>query len=133
MVNHKQTAGVLYGDEICLSDLDIGGIVCGDAYVTQSVFLDKEANFDPGHVIHNQQLCQFKVLPKFQYTATKAFRKRLQRSQLKTKLTASNWATKLDHSDPLYKDLARDKKQIDEEQVRLRGTLMLRHGTVVLT
>eukprot|EP00961_Rhodomonas_salina_P260208 3516395-Rhodomonas_salina.1 len=131
-MQQKEIPSVLYGDEVCLSELDLGGIVCGDADVTESVFLDKEINFVPGEAVHNQQLCQFKLLPKFQYTAAKAFRRRLQRSQVK--LDSSNWATKLDPCEQLYKDLARDKKQIDDEQATLSrcllcATMLLSHSS----
>eukprot|EP00961_Rhodomonas_salina_P260207 3516338-Rhodomonas_salina.1 len=111
-MNHQQF--VCYGDEICLSELVVGGVVAGDADITKTVFLDREVNFEASRTVHNQAVCQFIVRPKFQYAASKAFRKKLQRSV--AKINASNWFLRLDHDDPLYHDLVRDKKQIEDER-----------------
>lgn len=106
---------VRFGDIACFADLEIGGLLCGNSRLYDTLFVDAQMRFEPSNSIHMQEECCFVILQKFQYTAMKSFEKLLQYSNV-SGVTLANWKYRIHPSNPVHADLRSLKSVIDGEQ-----------------
>eukprot|EP00961_Rhodomonas_salina_P038146 512845-Rhodomonas_salina.2 len=126
----KSPQHVSYGDITCILCSELKGIVTSDPDISNALFLDEQDSFRDRLVPHSLRGSIFSVTPKFEYSADKAYKKRLQKvKDLGKKITEHNWRRKLDRSDPLYKDLAADQGKVAEEKETNKVEARRKEGT----
>ena len=106
---------VRFGDIASFADLDVGGLLCGNSRLFNTLFVDAQIRFEASNSIHKQEEACFVIHQKFQYSAMKSFDKLLSLSGVPG-ATISNWMHKIPPSNPCYKDLKNLKANINSEQ-----------------
>jgi hypothetical protein len=106
---------VRFGDIASFADLDVGGLLCGNSRLFNTLFVDAQIRFEASNSIHKQEEACFVIHQKFQYSAMKSFDKLLSLSGVPG-ATISNWMHKIPTSNPCYKGLKNLKANINSEQ-----------------
>jgi hypothetical protein len=105
-----------FGDAIYIEDLKSGGLIRSDGEISHTLFVVTYCGTLHPFSPRDLQYCSFVVEHAHQYTAKKAFSKKLREHSSLT-LTAANWRSKLDPWNPIYEDLEKSESQVKDEEV----------------
>ncbi len=89
-----------------------------DSGRADGVYVDSIEGFEPQAVGRHQLQSLFVIEHAYEFSAAKAFFRKLRKTQTPLRLTETTWRTELEPSDPLYVELEQLFARKEDEKVR---------------